>query len=74
MALQLTLTFREKDKAGEPIRRDSSACAIMMKLPQARVELMLHRALRAIPLAVDHDPIEVSKQPASPCAHRQISR
>ena len=58
--LQLTLTFREKDNAGTPIRRDAATCASMMKLPQARVELMLHRALRAIPLAIDHDPIEVS--------------
>ena len=57
--LQLTLTFREKDEAGAPIRRDVSACAGIMKLPQARVELMLHRALRAIPLAIDHDPIVV---------------
>ena len=57
--LQLTLTFREKDDAGAPIRRDAAACATMMKLPQARVELMLHRALRAIPLAIDYNPIVV---------------
>ena len=41
-----------------------AACASIMALPRARVELMLHRALRAIPLAIDHDPVVVT-QPAS---------
>jgi len=63
---QLMLTYREKDEAGEPIRRDPAACATMMKLPQARVELMLHRALRAIPLAIDYDPIVASQLSRAP--------
>ena len=62
--MQLTLTFREKDEAGRPLRRNVAACASIMALPHARVELMLHRALRAIPLAIDHDPVVVI-QPAS---------
>ena len=37
-----------------------AACASIMALPHARVELMLHRALRAIPLAIDHDPVVVT--------------
>ena len=41
-----------------------AACARIMALPHARVELMLHRALRAIPLAIDHDPVVVTR-PAS---------
>ena len=66
VSAQLTLTYREKDEAGEAIRRDPAACANIMKLPQARVELMLHRALRAIPLAIDYDPIVASQLSQAP--------
>ena len=37
-----------------------------MGLPLARVELMLHRALRAIPLVADPDPVTVL--PTTPCS------
>lgn len=57
--MQIQLTFRGVDDDGKPIRRDAAAVAQLMQLPQARVELMLHRALRAIPLVADTEPITV---------------
>lgn len=47
------------DDAGDRIRRDVAAVAELMQLPEARIKLMLHRALRAIPLVADDVPITV---------------
>lgn len=63
---QMHLTFRGVDESGEPIRRDAGEVAALMGLPKKRIELMLHRALRAIPLVADKDPITVV--PTSPRA------
>jgi hypothetical protein len=41
------------------MRRDVEAVARMMGLPQPRIELMLHRAMRAIPLVADQAPVTV---------------
>jgi hypothetical protein len=56
----MQLTFKGVDDAGNPIRRDTAAVAQLMQLPEARIKLMLHRALRAIPLVADDVPITVS--------------
>ena len=52
---------------GERIRRDAAAVAKSMGLPLPRIELMLHRALRAIPLPADKEPVTVRCPPATPC-------
>ena len=57
---QMQLTFKGVDDEGNPIRRDTAAVAHLMQLPEARIKLMLHRALRAIPLVADDEPITVS--------------
>lgn len=63
-ACQLELTFRGTGDDGERLRRDAPDVAQRMGLPLARVELMLHRALRAIPLVADKDPVVV-RHPAA---------
>ncbi|BDA45557.1 Ribosomal large subunit pseudouridine synthase D [Coccomyxa sp. Obi] len=55
----IQLTFTGVDDEGERIRRDVAAVADLMHLPEARIKLMLHRALRAIPLVADAEPITV---------------
>ncbi len=57
---QIKLTFTGVDDDGDRIRRDVAAVAKLMELPEARIKLMLHRALRAIPLVADEEPITVS--------------
>ena len=64
---QLELTFKGVDEDGERIRRDAATVATAMGLPLPRIELMLHRALRAIPLPADKDPVTVRRRPACPC-------
>ncbi len=60
MVMQMQLTFKGVDEEGNPMRRDTAAVAELMELPEARIKLMLHRALRAIPLVADDEPITVS--------------
>ncbi|CAG9466650.1 unnamed protein product [Pedinophyceae sp. YPF-701] len=56
----LTITFRERDPAtGVPLRRSTKEVAARMGLPKARVERLLRTAIRAWPMKVDHDPVEV---------------
>ena len=55
------------DQHGERVRRDAATVATAMGLPLPRIELMLHRALRAIPLPADKDPVTVRCWPIYPC-------
>ena len=72
MVLQLHLTFQGVAEDGERLRREAPDVAQRMGLPLARVELMLHRALRAIPLVADPDPVTVLLLAMQHCINSRI--
>mmetsp|Transcript_36794 Transcript_36794/g.103804 ORF Transcript_36794/g.103804 Transcript_36794/m.103804 type:complete len:455 (+) Transcript_36794:406-1770(+) len=55
----LDLAFRDKDEDGNQLKRSASEIAPLLDLPEKRAVMLLKRAMQAVPLAVDHDPVEV---------------
>jgi len=55
----LALAFKETDENGERIKRLAVEVGEIMGLPEKRSVMMYKRALQAIPLVADHDPVEV---------------
>eukprot|EP00193_Tetraselmis_chui_P012280 CAMPEP_0177778164 /NCGR_PEP_ID=MMETSP0491_2-20121128/15798_1 /TAXON_ID=63592 /ORGANISM="Tetraselmis chuii, Strain PLY429" /LENGTH=440 /DNA_ID=CAMNT_0019297399 /DNA_START=350 /DNA_END=1672 /DNA_ORIENTATION=+ len=55
----LKLAFKDTDENGERIKRLAVEVGELMGLPEKRAIMMYKRALQAIPLVVDHDPVEV---------------
>ncbi|CAD7703691.1 unnamed protein product [Ostreobium quekettii] len=57
--LGLYYEFEEPKRLGWEAKRSSKEVAMLMGLPHERTRKLLVRALRAIPLVVDHDPLDV---------------
>ena len=58
-AAAVRLAFRETDSAGDPVRRSAAEVAPLLGLPVSRVAASLKAAMRAVPLAVDQEPVVV---------------
>ncbi len=57
--MQLVIAFREFDSEGTRLRQGPPEIATKLNLSLPRAERLLKAALRNVPLAADHDPIEV---------------
>ncbi|KAK9830793.1 hypothetical protein WJX74_007500 [Apatococcus lobatus] len=58
-AASLQLGWRDFDQDGNRIQRDVPEVAAILGLPRDRTKMLMHRAMKSIPLVADEEPIDI---------------